>query len=677
MLINRLRSCWVAGVLVGAALLPLWARDINVRGTVTNIEDEPLYRVSIYNATTNKLVGATNEDGKYLVKIDSEGELIFSSLGYEEKRVAVRGELTIDVELEPSAVALNEVVVSAKRIVDKVVPEPTDIEVKGNYFHVKTRVKIPRELFTTDARMIIQPGIYNVSRGQMIFLEPVVFDGKEYAITQERMYDYDTRQDPLSRYVQVKSTSSRKDDWVGYNDSTYVENPNDDFRCDMMVAMENYNRVLYRDTFVIARGVVNPLRFLVYDIPGSAVKNERFFPQPEMQLRDTRGDVNLTFRINQSGLNLDDGDNREEMQRLVARLREVENDPNARLKSFSISGTASPDGSYEKNMKLAGQRMSSAMDWVLKELNESTRRQLDISTDASVEPWSRVAELLRADGKNQEADAIQAIIDQYPDNPNRQWRKVVSLPFYRPLITGTYLPQLRRVSYELLFSQYRYLTDEEIKSLYQTNSSELTRNEFWRLYNLAGSADEREAICRRALEVYPKFLVAATDLSAILIEKGKPDAELLVSYLSLPELPDETRLNQVVAWMATGKFGKADSLAADLPDTGVYHKARVYAAALNGRYDEVIQEVSADSPFNEVLMLLAIKANDRAWEKAKLLGNSARECYIKAVAANRVDEVVLALSYLESAFKKDPSLRDIASIDGDVLDLLQQQDEEE
>ena len=51
-----------------------------------------------------------------------------------------------------------------------------------------------------------------------------------------------------------------------------------------------------------------------------------------------------------------------------------------------------------------------------------------------------------------------------------------------------------------------------------------------------------------------------------------------------------------------------------------------------------------------------------------------RDRYIKAVAANRVDEVVLALSYLESAFKKDPSLRDVASVDGDVLDLLQQED---
>lgn len=669
---NKIYPRILAGILLLAVILPLSAREINVRGTVTNLDDEPLYRVSIYNAVTNKLVGVTNEDGKYLVKIDSEATLLFSSLGYDEKQVAVHGELTVDVVLEPSAVALQEVVVSAKRITDNVVPEPTDIEVKGNYFHIKTRVKIPKELFSTDARMIIQPGIYNVTRGKMIFLSPLVFDGQEYAITQERMYDYDVKQDPLAQYVKIKASSSRKDDLVGYNDSTYVENPNDDFRCDMMVAMENYNRVLYRDTFVIARGVVNPLRFLEYEIPGSAVKNESFFPQPEMQLRDTKGDVNLTFPVNKSQLNLNDGNNREEMNRLIARLRAVENDPNARLKSFSIAGTASPEGNYAKNEQLAQQRMSSAMELVLQELNESTRRQLEIGTKASVETWDRVVALLRADGKSQEADAIQAVIDKYPDDPNRQSRGVVALPFYRPLITEQYLPQLRRVSYELLFSQYRYLTDDEIKELYRENSGDLTRNEFWRLYNMADSKAEREAICRRALEVYPKFLVAATDLAAMLIEQGKPDAELLVPYLGMKEIPDETRFNQVIAWLSVGKFVQADSLAAELPDTGAYHKAKVYSAALNGRYEEVIQEISAESPFNEVLMLLAIKANDQAWEKAKLLGNSARENYIKAVAANRVDEVVLALSYLESAFKKDPSLRDIASIDGDVLDLLQE-----
>ena len=165
--LNKFCSLFIGLILSVVCALPLSARDINVRGTVTNIEGEPLFRVSIYNAGTNKLIGSTNEDGKYLVKIDSEGELLFTSLGYEECKAAVRGELTVDVVLRHSAVALEEVVVSAKRITDNVVPEPTDIEVKGNYFHIRTRVKIPKELFSTNARMIIQPGVYNVTREQM------------------------------------------------------------------------------------------------------------------------------------------------------------------------------------------------------------------------------------------------------------------------------------------------------------------------------------------------------------------------------------------------------------------------------------------------------------------------------------------------------------------------------
>ena len=183
-----------------------------------------------------------------------------------------------------------------------------------------------------------------------------------------------------------------------------------------------------------------------------------------MQLRDTKGDVNLTFRVNKSDLNLADGDNREELNRLISRLHQVENDPNARLKSFSITGTASPEGNYERNKQLAQKRMASAMSLIVKELNESTRRQIDMHTTASVETWDRVVYLLRADNKIRESDAIQEIIDKYPDNPNRQSRNVVSLPFYRSLITSRYLPRLRRVSYELLFSQYRYLTGRRSRS---------------------------------------------------------------------------------------------------------------------------------------------------------------------------------------------------------------------
>ena len=70
--------------------------------------------------------------------------------------------------MQRSAVGLNEVVVKAKRVTNKVLTEPTDIDVKGNYLHIKTRVKIPHELFSSQARMIVQPAIYNVTRKNVV-----------------------------------------------------------------------------------------------------------------------------------------------------------------------------------------------------------------------------------------------------------------------------------------------------------------------------------------------------------------------------------------------------------------------------------------------------------------------------------------------------------------------------
>ena len=81
--------------------------------------------------------------------------------------------------------------------------------------------------------------------------------------------------------------------------------------------------------------------------------------------------------------------------------------------------------------------------------------------------------------------------------------------------------------------------------------------------------------------------------------------------------------------------------------------------------------MSEDSPINEVLLLLALKDNEQAWESAKKLGDSAIEQYIKATAANRVDEYSIALVYLENALHLNPSLRDVARVDGDMTELLE------
>lgn len=669
----------LAGGVMTLSGLTAAARNINVRGKVTmSGTGEPIYGVGIYNGSTDKLIGTTNDEGRYTVNIDENGSLLFRVMGSQDQTVDVNGQLSLNVSMQPAATELGEVVVQAKAINNQLITEPTDIDVKGNYLHVKTHVKVPHKLFSSNVRMIVQPAIYNVTRNEISYMRPVVFDGHRYAITQERMLDWDKSKDPLTPYVQVKNTGRRTDDVLTLHDSVYVKNPQDDFRCDVMSSLEDYNSIIYADTFIIARGTVNPMRFLSYSLSGAPMTDERFFPTPEMQLRDTRGEMQLSFKVGRSDLDLALGSNQSEMDRLLAQLREIESNPDMAIKSFTISGTASPEGNYDSNRRLADNRMKSAMDIILRGLSSTSRQNIEFKTEASVSSWEDVAKLLRADGHIEEAEAVETIIDSYPGNRTRQDRNIKGLPFYTKLIQPTYLPRLRNVSYQIVTQRYRYLTDEEIAELYRTNSSEMSRYEFWRLYSQAADTTEREKIIRRALEVDPKFLTGATDLAAILIDRDQPDPELLDNLLATAkhEVPDEARLNHGIALLSAGQYTKADSLLSLTPDIEKYHKARIYSAALNGRYQDVVEEIAADSPFNEVLMLLALKANDQAWEKAQKLGDSAKEEYIKAVAANRNDQYLPALTHLENAFRLDPSLRDIARVDGDVVDLLNEIDSE-
>ncbi|MEZ3557845.1 MAG: hypothetical protein K1V86_00095 [Duncaniella sp.] len=658
------------------------ARDINVRGIVTNTKGEPLQGVCIYNVETDQLLASTNEEGKYLVIIDSDGKLAYSILGMEDTEVPVEGRLAIDVVLTASSITLDEVLVKAKGKLKTVAPEPTDIEIKGNYAHIKTRVKVPHRLFNSSTRLIIQPALYNVTANKMWYLKPLVFDGRRYNITQDRMLDFNLNADPLTPYVEVQKHSSHKDDMIFWSDSVYLDNPDQDFHCDMLMAMENYNRVFYRDTTTISRGTVNPMRFFQYSLLGTEVTDTTFYPTPEMQMRDTRGDVMLTFKVNDARLYMDQGNNRAEMNSLLSQLQHIENDPDAALKSFHIYSTSSPEGNYAKNVDLSKRRMQSALELIMDNLSPTTRRYMEVKSDASVEPWESLVTMLRADSLNTEADAVADIITKYPGQMDAQSIRIRKLPFYSSLIPEKYLPRMRKVSYEFLTSQFRYLTDDEIAEVYKTDPKSLSRYEFFKLYRyIAKTPAEKEEYLKKALETYPNFLVAATDLAAMKLERGEADYDLLGNYLQpgkkIKKIPDEARLNHIAACLASHHYLEADSLASLLPDTPRFHKAKIYTDVFNGRYEGAMQEVAAESPVNEVVILLALKANDQAWRKASKLGGSAEEEYLKAVAANRVDEYMAAVSHLENALRLKPELKEIAKIDGDLIDLMEEREEEE
>jgi len=666
----------ISSVLMTLLVMPAYARTINIHGLITlKGSGEPVSGVTIYNARTNKFLGMTGDEGRYNITADSEDELSFSGMSCQETREMVNGRLEINVSMIPEANELNEVLVLGQGNNKTLITEPADLDVEGNYLRLKTKVKIPAKLFSSQVRMIIQPCIYNVTAKHLSYLTPIVYDGWRYADTQERMYDWDLKLDSLTQYRQVKTDSYRKESTVYIIDSLYVQNPREDYMGVIMSSLENYNNIIYTDTFEIARGTVNPLRFLKYDLPPMTMDEERFLPTPEVELRDASGEMNLIFPVGKSELDLSLGNNAAELQKLIEEFRTIENAPDMTLKSFSIFGYASPEGRYTSNRQLASRRMESAMSMVLQSIDPSLRRNAEMSSDAEVAKWEEVVDMLLVDSLNTEADAIREVLDRYK-TIDAQSAAMTRLPFYKT-IKEKYLPRLRRVSYSIVSSRYRPLTDDEISELYISNPKGLSKYQFYRYYSVR-EGEERENALKMALSTHPDFAVAATDLSEIMLKRGENPKQILKPFFADPKkwskLPQSMRYNMGVACLDSMNYSLADSILSTIDDTEKSHKALIYCKALNGNYQEVMQEICEDSPLNEVLLLLAVKDNNNAAARARKLGNSAVEEYVKAVAANRLDDYLTAINHLENAFRLDPSLKDVAKVDGDVIDLLDEED---
>ncbi len=642
------------------------AQRIRIQGHITNTHGKSVPDVNIIDPITNERIEISDEDGRYVVKAEKSGSLKYTCIGYEDQTVELKGRQVVNVVLKDAVFELDEVTVTSK-IKDKVVPEPTDIEIKGNYFHLKTRIPVPKELFSTNRRLVIQPSLYDINDQKRLLMRPMVFDGDAFQITQKRMYHGNEKNDPLHEYIVVKSTPYRQSDVLVYHDSIYIQELKHDYRADVHLAMENYRFVVYRDSFSIARGTVNPLRFLDYQFSASHITDRRYLPRPVMQLRDTQGEVNLTFVINQADLDDRNPQNQRELNRLNDELAAIEQNPDASLHSFHITGVASPDGSYAANLRLAKMRTDKALERILARLTPESRSSLKVQSDAEVASWDTVVALLRKDSLYTRADEIEELMHQYKSYRLNQALK--GKPYYQELATR-YLPSLRKVRYTYEYSIFRTLTDAEIHQLYQQRPQELTRFEYYRMIATAATPAEKERLCREAMALHHHFSYAANELAYCMIEQGTPDSRILQPFVSATA-PAELLSNQIIALLDEGKYASADSLLSFLPETEHFTQLRAITGALAGYHTETFDAVAATSPLNKVVMLLAMKRNEEAWQQLQTLPvQTAREYYVKAIAANRLDYINEALICINKALELEPSLIETARLDGDVIDLL-------
>lgn len=649
-------------------------------------------------------------------------KLTISAIGYESQTIKTGKDnnKTIEVKLLMEKYTLMEAKVKGDLNDIFSGPARTVAKQEGNWYKIPFTLKLKREHFHHDSRVVVQPVLYNHTRDTVIYMRPKVLDRPEYNVTQDRLYGFDIEEnDPLGEYVTVatekdsvinvqrfkqlpdsvkgkgfkalfrqiknipKRLKARKIDLHTYTwvDSIYKENPNDDCDCELRCLTEDYYKVLYDTAAVVAVGVVRPLRWLEYDVGIKEITDENKIPKPVQTPKADSAKVDLQFPNNGARFDLSNEVNKRIIDDLEEKLRALLSNKNATRINITLSCTSSPEGGFAHNYSLSQERMRFATNVLYGRLG-ADRDRVSFDQGASVATWTDVAALLKKDSLFDKASAVEEIAAKFK-NRDDQWRAMRSLPFYGDLLTNKYLPQLRRVDYIISYTEFRNPSLQETRADYEKYGPGPNINEYmyWQLYTNAENDTIRERIIREALKQYPdkeakETRVFAHDLQVVLLRHHRSDTTLLAPFVGTYAW-DEINIAHAVALLENGAYQAAMDHMRRVKETEKTRFLHSICAVLAGERGKVLDVVARTSQRNRVSVLLHIDQNEAAYKTAMQMPDSlALTHYLRAVCINRLgiakidDAIDKAKKELAIAIEMDPELKAIAEGDADVNKLL-------
>lgn len=657
-----------------------------------------------------------DNNGYYQIRVPETGALIFRAEMADPILEKVNFRMEINIALEGGNI-LETVVVSSE--LKSIVPLPENPEIEGNMLMAKAVIPVPRFNGKTNARMIIQPFLFDGETGDTLRnLEPWVVDGEEYAITQERRMGFEGYRDPLVAYVKDFRLSADKMN-IEWNDTIFLENPNKSYFVRGVVRLEDYLKVYFNKDYELASARVRrPLKFLEYSIDTRDLDPAQYRERARKERRNTTDRISLSFKINEARLDERDTMNNFYLNKLKQDLLDIVHSEDSQLKEFHIVGVSSPDGPYRKNLDLAKRRMNFALSQITSVLPKRVRDRVYMTTKAEVASWTDVVDLLQADSLVSQAEELRGIIEQYPGNIDRQGAEIRRLPYYRSIIVG-YLPKLRSIQYSYIQEIHRELTPEEIMNRYRTDEEYISGRkhfelyEYWHLFQMIKDQDELDALYKRAYEESKEvdgkgWVLAANGLAVSYIRKGIVDTSILAPFIDTrihrtdlkmnhmngitSEIvnPQAVVANQLCMFLAANNYKRASVMAQLLPSSEQNDTLKAFTMCLGGYYKggktpeeraEVKQTfdiVKNSSPLNKVVMYLALNSaggNQMADEALNALPpDDGLTYYLRAVIYSKkyevnpmdINSLMTATDYLKMAFYKDRKFLGIAAGDADI-----------
>lgn len=395
---------------------------------------------------------------------------------------------------------------------------------------------------------------------------------------------------------------------------------------------------------------------LVYKTVGSA--NTCVAADAYQRIISQRQDAQIKYLINQAKVRTSELETTS-VQDFVKVLREIKADQKGyALNNIQVSAYASPEGAFDFNEKLAGQREATAAEYVngqLKNIDLVT----NVDTKYTAEDWEGFQELVAA-SNIQDKDVILRVLSMYQDPEEREAQiKNMSVAFKE--LADEVLPELRRarltINYDLVGR-----TEAEIKQQFKDDASKLSVEELLYAASRSNTAAEQKAIFEAAARQYPNDYRAYNGLAQVAFADG--DLNAAKSALAKAGDKTEANANAALVALAEGNLDKAESLLGKALTAANYNEVLGNLQIARGNYSQAAQALKGVNTNSAALAQILNKDYTAAKKTLEAVKNAdGLTSYLKAIVAARTSDVAAAKSALQQAIALDPSLAERAAKD--------------
>lgn len=229
-------------------------------------------------------------------------------------------------------------------------------------------------------------------------------------------------------------------------------------------------------------------------------------PPPEKKVRSLSGSAYIDFPVNRTELYPDYRRNPEELASIRKTIDKVRDDADVTIKSLTVTGYASPEGSYKNNERLAAGRTATLIAYIRDQYAFDNRLLHESSVP---EDWAGLIERLKlTDIANR--DAIMNIAQDQslaPDARDAKMRK--DFPVQYAWILREIYPALRHSDYTIEYSVVDYTDPAQIGVLLKSAPQKLSLGEmFTYASTLEPESDEYREVFEVAVRMYPDNKIA-------------------------------------------------------------------------------------------------------------------------------------------------------------------------